>query len=771
MYHKRSTRDIKAMSGMDQAFNLAKALQDIPSPPSKIPERWNRGLSTSPTTSRHVATEETTPTAERLEGRSFATELRLKIQREREEKENAATTAEAPPAIPPRSTSRLAPPSPSLNIANADNDDDDKEEQATPKSVEQEEEVGNESLVAQISEIGDSEASTIIDTPVAINGEGESAARHPGVKENKAMENEEEVLEREDTTPIPTQKEDATPTAYDRVLLASPIPLEDTQPRRPSQVLDTPNTRSPTISIDPPAETEASIPTTKTSPEMRSGMYSPSLDLPNANMIDLPPQTSTPRLSPREREPKSPWSPSSPASPHSITATRHAVQVARSVSESHASGGPMPTLVGKTEMSLLGSKGPVPITFLVDGAGIHRSSPSTAPAREGLGLGMPSTSLMGRISPVNSIVSSSSIGGIGSINPRRAATSPLAGNGESSPRLPIPLAGTADPADSRFPTTYPRDIGTPEIKQTYTPVIAPSSPEQSNTARMSAIYPRKVRSRSFGATMARAMGRGKKEKEKEKVPDVPAAKGKSLVIDTTLSSRGGGLKTAPVGEGRGLSIANMPSPIGSTFSNHDSAPNSPNGSTFTKSDPWNRAGSPIGNQPRKASAPAIIPSVDIASPPPIPLSKTTTIDSQHSLSLSKTQSRTPSFSSTFKSPKTPNRKPSNTLPSPAAVSHTDFAEATIKADGLDFEIVQPRRGLLSPDSPASLRLEDQERPGIKRSETSRSDMSGVSARSLPLPETDEWGFLKDQSPTPEMFQSRNMGSDHRAAEGKWVCLL
>lgn len=126
------------------------------------------------------------------------------------------------------------------------------------------------------------------------------------------------------------------------------------------------------------------------------------------------------------------------------------------------------------------------------------------------------------------------------------------------------------------------------------------------------------------------------------------------------------------------------------------------------------------------------------------------------------------------------RKASNTIPtpSPAAVSHTDFAEETVKADGLDFEIIQPKRnnGLLSPDSP-SLQLHSdtehvgKERPGMSRSDTNKSNVSAASGRSLPLPETDEWGFLKDQSPTPEMFQSRNAANDHRVAEGKWVSLF
>jgi hypothetical protein len=128
------------------------------------------------------------------------------------------------------------------------------------------------------------------------------------------------------------------------------------------------------------------------------------------------------------------------------------------------------------------------------------------------------------------------------------------------------------------------------------------------------------------------------------------------------------------------------------------------------------------------------------------------------------------------------RKASHTLPSPGAISHTDYATTedteTVKADGLDFEIIQPKsksnlnreNGLLSPDSPA-LQLKEEGiegRPGMKRSETARSDVSGVSARSLPLPETDEWGFLKELSVTPEMFHSRSQASESRIAEGKWV---
>jgi hypothetical protein len=755
MYYKRQTRDIKAMSGMDQAFNLAKALREIPSPPSKIPEYRQPTNSTSPlsTRAKAISTSPTTRT-EGMEGRSIATELRMKIQKEREEEalreEEQDGQGEIKPPVPPRSASRSAPSgsseitrspvpvaSPALFITNTDNDSDDDdvacaEEQDGDIAQSNEHDIqaptANDTIAKEVStDHGDEQEVAERETPIAPN------------------QSNEKVLEE-----APKEK------AEDKVLLASPIPLEET---RSSQItVPTPTTsRSPSISVDPPAETPT--------PTQERSMYSPTLDLPNANMIDLPP-----RLSPdmRTRDGAgSPWSPSSPASPHSVTATRHAVQVGRSVSEGQPSGSAkMPTLVGKTEGSLLGSKGPVPITFLVDGAGIHRSSPSPAPvAREGLGLGMPSTSLMGRISPVNS----SPGVGVGSFTPnaRRAATSPLAGSESPRPHILGP-----DP-DSRFPA--PNPLPTPEVRQTYTPVTAPVSPEMSNTARMSAIYPRKTRSRSFGATMARAMGRGKKDKEKDKVPDIP------LSIDTksAQNGNGNGLRSAPpIG---GLSIANMPPPSpGSSFSSH--MPPSPGGSTHTQTrHEWKRAESPISIRngevppPRRPSAPAIVHSAPTAPgppvlpppvhlddlPPPIPLTKATTIDSQKSLSptLHQVQSRTPSFNSKKKQS------------SPAGISHTDFAEATIKANGLDFEIIQPRpkRDLLSPVSTTSPLLE--ERPGMSRSDTTRSDVSGMSARSLPLPETDEWGFLKDSSPTPEMYMSRNMGSDHRVAEGKWVCLL
>ena len=125
----------------------------------------------------------------------------------------------------------------------------------------------------------------------------------------------------------------------------------------------------------------------------------------------------------------------------------------------------------------------------------------------------------------------------------------------------------------------------------------------------------------------------------------------------------------------------------------------------------------------------------------------TSSDSAPSLAL--LSARSSSFTFSSKASKTP-RKTSRVLLSP--VSHKDF-EDTVQADGMDFEIVKP-----SLDTTAD----------------NRSTMvSGSSSGSLraSLPETDEWGFLKEKSPTPEIFQSRNAPGDHRAVEQKWVSVI
>jgi len=115
-------------------------------------------------------------------------------------------------------------------------------------------------------------------------------------------------------------------------------------------------------------------------------------------------------------------------------------------------------------------------------------------------------------------------------------------------------------------------------------------------------------------------------------------------------------------------------------------------------------------------------------------------------SLALPSARSSSFSFSSKSSKPP-RNVSRSLANP--VSHKDFEE-TVQADGMDFELVKPTL-----DAPIDNRL---------------TIVSGSSSGSFraPLPETDEWGFLKEKSPTPEIFQSRSAPGDHRIAEQKWV---
>lgn len=129
--------------------------------------------------------------------------------------------------------------------------------------------------------------------------------------------------------------------------------------------------------------------------------------------------------------------------------------------------------------------------------------------------------------------------------------------------------------------------------------------------------------------------------------------------------------------------------------------------------------------------------------------------------------RSSSFSFSSKISKTP-KKGSRALPSP--VSHRDF-EDTVNASGMDFELVQPKKLSSAPQSPASLMSPSS--PGSMsglRGEVDRMTISSsnTSLASRLLVETDEWGFLKDQSVTPEIYQSRSAAGDHRAVEQKWV---
>ncbi|UOH83298.1 hypothetical protein LQV05_006023 [Cryptococcus neoformans] len=141
----------------------------------------------------------------------------------------------------------------------------------------------------------------------------------------------------------------------------------------------------------------------------------------------------------------------------------------------------------------------------------------------------------------------------------------------------------------------------------------------------------------------------------------------------------------------------------------------------------------------------------------------------------------PVSSKTSKSSRSTKKMSSRALPSP--VSHKDFAEVTVKADGMDFELIHPQKSSFSPTGSPNLdtvyRTSSSEFQGqrnapkgvvedLKRRPTMGSSSSAYSSRALY--DTDEWGFLKEKSPTPEIFQSRSAPSDHRAIESKWLSI-
>lgn len=132
-------------------------------------------------------------------------------------------------------------------------------------------------------------------------------------------------------------------------------------------------------------------------------------------------------------------------------------------------------------------------------------------------------------------------------------------------------------------------------------------------------------------------------------------------------------------------------------------------------------------------------------------------DSSRSLGLPNPPARSSNFSFTSKSsPKT-----TRTLQLASPVSHKDFAEETVKADGMDFEIVQPRS-----ITSMSASEEGGNGSGLERKNTLGSLASSSSLRALP--ETDEWGYLKDRSPVPEIFGGRVGAGKNREGEQKWV---
>ncbi|KAL1411371.1 hypothetical protein Q8F55_002327 [Vanrija albida] len=100
------------------------------------------------------------------------------------------------------------------------------------------------------------------------------------------------------------------------------------------------------------------------------------------------------------------------------------------------------------------------------------------------------------------------------------------------------------------------------------------------------------------------------------------------------------------------------------------------------------------------------------------------------------------------------------------ISYRDFADPTVSADGIEFEIVQPRK---ASNGPPAIRLSlESASLGILSGSERESLESGSHGQSF---ETDEWGFLKRCTPTPAIFQSRVPPSEVRAAEQKWLDII
>ncbi|OCF60866.1 hypothetical protein L486_00510 [Kwoniella mangroviensis CBS 10435] len=443
------------------------------------------------------------------------------------------------------------------------------------------------------------------------------------------------------------------------------------------------------------------------------------------SLVPPPPRTHSPNLSPHLHQ----SAPGSPSSPHSVSATRQAVDVARSTFDGKRPRGL--TLVGRMEADLLASKGPIPITFLVNGPGMP-VLPTPTPSSHGhepIGLGLPSSKSRAS-SPHDA---------------HRRATSPLAspilGNEDTMnqaspfPPHPHPVRSATSPVPSTPNTTLEADLAKPS------PPFSVGRP----------------RARSFSATVAKTLGVGAK---KESTPPPPAL---STKIDQTpplpvpsinspVPQSASSVKRSFFG-GRKSSLNPATPPTGT---------HSPSSSSATVNH------LPIPSTPASVHHHGISNGNGNGSTPSLPIP-----GSARSTSFSFTSSVN------SKTPKKSSTTPSSITSRGGAISHKDFVEETVKAEGLDFELIQPKRQnsngvLLSPIednsliSPGSFKVASQ-RPNLNRQSTMTSQNSINSLRALP--ETDEWGFLKDRSPVPEIFQSRSQPGDHRAIEQKWLSII
>ncbi|ODN97903.1 hypothetical protein I350_07538 [Cryptococcus amylolentus CBS 6273] len=523
-------------------------------------------------------------------------------------------------------------------------------------------------------------------------------------------------------------------------LLASPLPIEDV----PSSSASGHSSHS---DLFPTPRVSSTPRHPNFSPTTKSPFYSPGhCSSPNPNLNPSPSPHASPVV---------PWSPDSPSSPHSIDATRTAVVKSRDAKRDGNGKRPRGlTLVGRMDNDLRAAQGPVPITFLVNGEGFPippsplptptpgtpstPGTPGTAvpgpgmngTSREGIGLGLPGHGHLGQ--------------GQGQ-EPERRASSPLASptNVETPtfPAHPMPPVRSVTAPITPVPTPQPQQPKTYQAQQQQQSNSQPASRAQSRQAtgidkelESSPTIPAagaRPRSRSFSSSVARTLGVGRK------------ASTPSALSISSANER-----------------STLPSPL---------PQQQPQSATLKKT---------------FLSKSSLAPTTAQSTPPHSPAKSTLSRasgnnDSVLSLPLPPPSATSASFSfPSSKSSKGAARKTSRPLPSP--VSHKDFLEETVKADGMDFELVQPRKppALFSPTSTTSMSFDSSDLTsagggsGDEGKTLEGSIRSGTSAGGLKvMAETDEWGFLKDRSPTPEIFMSRNAPGEYRAIEGKWLSII
>ena len=590
----------------------------------------------------------TSPLESGFNGRSIATQLRLRIQEER-----ARETLETPPvesvSVTPRTTSLAASASDSA---------DGHQSSSHIQLTEETEQLGVKleapvrpprSERRQASPAPSEDRAHRTEEPKAGSEPAHGTMSRQASKMGHGLESDDSTSTVNIATPHPETDTIGVPAAKDAnppSLMASPMPFDDApKVAEPLEV--------PTAALD--------IPSPSLNESRANSPVSPAL---------APPKP--PGWSPSLGTPAHVWSPGSPASPHSIAATRHAVEAVKATPEGRRPRGL--TLVGRMEADLGASKGPVTITFLIGGPGRPGMSPTASPTMSpnptaGIGLGFPSAS--GRKSPVT---------------PEPRARSPL------SPHIP-PMPPMPDDLQSirSQPSKYPQPSRS---------ITSPIPREESVAGPRPGFLAARPRSRSFSASVAKVMTKNAQPLSIVTTPPVPALASPS---------------STPVSSKKGL------------FGRKSSPKHTP---------PASSANLSRSSTSTSASQMTLHPNVSAPSLPP--------------------SSRSSSFSFASKTSKTPKR-PSRALPSP--VSHKDF-EDTIVAGGMDFELVQPRKMSAGPASPLSNHTSDDERMTIKSSTSiGRS-----------VPETDEWGFVKDVSAVPEIFMSRAAPGEHRANEQKWVRL-